>query len=166
MSDETFLELFGRQLHDLRFAEQHLGLQLDGVQRKRLDLRRQMDDLGTALQTYADVMATPAAAPRETAERDALESMVHQFAYWSDKAGGYWTGGLSALEEAFDVLGWDDPHPEPEARCDEPGCMGQITCGWPSANGYRRTCYDHSEYPRRDALAPAAASAELAGAEE
>ena len=75
--------------------------------------------------------------------RDALEGMVRQFAYWSDKAGGYCTGGLSALEDAFDALGWDDPYPAPSARCDEPGCMKQATCGSPSPTGYRWTCFDH-----------------------
>ena len=82
--------------------------------------------------------------------RDALEDMTRQFAHWSDGAGGLWTGGLSSLEEAFDVLGWSDPMPMPDMRCDEPGCMKQGTCGWPTRpggtgpnGGYRRTCYDH-----------------------
>jgi len=73
----------------------------------------------------------------------ALEDMVTQFAYWSEKSGGYWTGGLSALEEAFAILGWDDPHPAPGARCDEPGCMEQANCGTPTAKGYRHTCSKH-----------------------
>jgi len=76
-------------------------------------------------------------------QREALLSMVVHFAYWSEPAGGYMTGGLSALEEAFDVLGWDDPHPEPEARCDEPGCMAQATCGISTRDSYRRVCGDH-----------------------
>lgn len=83
--------------------------------------------------------------------RDALESMVRQFAYWSDSAGGYWTGGLSALEEAFEVLGWSDPQPAPEVRCDEPGCMKQSSCGWraPFPVRYRRTCGDHMDEHHR-----------------
>ena len=87
----------------------------------------------------------------DSRERLALEDMTRQFAYWSDVAGGLWTGGLSALEEAFDVLGWTDPMPMPEMRCDEPECMRQATCGWPTpagtsgsaATGYRRTCGEH-----------------------
>jgi len=75
--------------------------------------------------------------------RDCLEGMVRQFAYWSDSVGGYTTGGLSALEEAFELLGWDEPHPYPQSRCDEPGCMKQVSCGWPSPEGYRSTCFDH-----------------------
>lgn len=29
--------------------------------------------------------------------------------------------------------------------CDEPGCFYEISCGWPSENGYRRTCGEHYE---------------------
>jgi hypothetical protein len=36
---------------------------------------------------------------------EALDGMVRQFAYWSDTRGGYTTGGLSALEDAFDDWG-------------------------------------------------------------
>jgi len=27
--------------------------------------------------------------------------------------------------------------------CDEPDCFDYISCGWPSENGYRRTCGEH-----------------------
>jgi hypothetical protein len=27
--------------------------------------------------------------------------------------------------------------------CDEPGCTETVSCGWPSENGYRRTCGEH-----------------------
>lgn len=27
--------------------------------------------------------------------------------------------------------------------CDEPGCFNEISCGWPSENGYRTTCSEH-----------------------
>ncbi len=27
--------------------------------------------------------------------------------------------------------------------CDEPDCQKEANCGWPSPDGYRRTCYDH-----------------------
>ena len=75
--------------------------------------------------------------------RDALEGMVYQFAYWSDGIGGISCGGLSALEDAFVVLGWEDPMPVPSMCCDEPGCMKQGTMGTPVVGGYRRTCWDH-----------------------
>lgn len=43
----------------------------------------------------------------------------------------------------YHMLGWDDPHPIPDSRCDEPGCTQRVTCGWPSPSGYRRTCGHH-----------------------
>ena len=75
-------------------------------------------------------------------EREALESMVRQFAHWNDAVGGYTTGGFSALEDAFEVIGWDDPHPAPEARCYK--CKRQSTIGTPTAEGYRWSCSDHA----------------------
>lgn len=27
--------------------------------------------------------------------------------------------------------------------CDEPDCFDEVSCGWPSENGYRRTCGKH-----------------------
>ena len=71
-----------------------------------------------------------------------LVDMCCQFAFWSSK-GGHWTGGMSALEGAFGLLDWDDPHLAPECCCDEPGCKKQISCGTPSPDGYRNTCWGH-----------------------
>ncbi len=75
--------------------------------------------------------------------RGALIRMVRQFAHWSDDAGGYMTGGLSALQDAFEALRWSDPRPEPEDRCEEPGCMRQRSCGMPTPDGYRWLCGEH-----------------------
>lgn len=73
---------------------------------------------------------------------EALDSMVRQFGYSGN--GIRTTGGLSALEEAFDALGWDDPSPlDKEEMCDEPGCTEPTSCGFPTPNGYRRTCGKH-----------------------
>lgn len=76
---------------------------------------------------------------------DALEDMVHQFAYEGSKNGTatLHTGGLSALEHAFGVLGWDDPHPVPERGCEYPGCANIATCGTPTPDGYKRLCIEH-----------------------
>lgn len=30
--------------------------------------------------------------------------------------------------------------------CDESGCKEEATCGWPSKDGYRTTCYKHSSF--------------------
>lgn len=32
--------------------------------------------------------------------------------------------------------------------CDEPGCFEHANCGWPSDTGYRRTCYEHSNFEK------------------
>ena len=73
----------------------------------------------------------------------ALESMVWQFAYRSDH-GTLYTGGLSALEDAFEVLDWEDPHEvDPSNLCDEPGCRRFPTCGTLTPGGYRSTCSVH-----------------------
>lgn len=84
--------------------------------------------------------------------REALEDMVRQFAYTGIKHGGpvYHTGGLSALERAFDILGWEDPRPCPENKCQIRGCKALATCGRPTEEGdntaekrYIRCCGDH-----------------------
>lgn len=74
--------------------------------------------------------------------RYALADMVNQFAYVSH--GMRSTGGLSALELAFEALDLEDPHPISKYEtCDEPGCKEEATCGWPADIGYRRTCAKH-----------------------
>jgi len=75
--------------------------------------------------------------------RGALIGMVRQFGHWSDEAGGYMTGGLSALQDAFEALRWSDPRPEPEDRCEAPGCTKQRSSGMPTPDGYRWLCYEH-----------------------
>ena len=79
---------------------------------------------------------------------DALKHMVFQFGYRGVKNGKpmVWTGGLSALEEAFEVLGWDDPHYLPDAdgyTCEIVGCMKEPTCGMPWGDLYLSICSDH-----------------------
>lgn len=89
---------------------------------------------------------------QEAETRDALEDMARQFAYEGQKRGrpAYWTGGLSALERAFSVLGWDDPQPCPENKCQIKGCNAWASCGRPVEAGdrttekrYIRCCGDH-----------------------
>lgn len=33
--------------------------------------------------------------------------------------------------------------------CDEPGCDQDATCGFPTEDGYRRTCFEHSPFNER-----------------
>ena len=79
----------------------------------------------------------------------ALADMVYQFGYDAVKDGqpAIGTGGLSALEGAFEVLGWDDPYVIPEpVWCDapvEPRCPNRTTSGTPTPEGYKRFCPEH-----------------------
>ena len=63
------------------------------------------------------------ADPQSVALHEVLEDMVWQFGYRGvkNKRPVIHTGGLSALEAAFEVLGWEDPHYLPgEAKRNEP----------------------------------------------
>jgi hypothetical protein len=86
----------------------------------------------------------------------AVESLLYQFAFRCDGDPPIlWTGGLSALEEGFDALGWNDPKSVAELKCDEPGCVRVATCGWNDHERRRSTCSDHlgTHVPREpDAL--------------
>lgn len=83
----------------------------------------------------------------ESRIKEALEDMVYQFAYDSVKDGVpvLHSGGLSALEYAFEALGWSDPYPIPEQKCQIEGCSYRATCGIPTNNGYKRVCGEHYE---------------------
>ena len=62
------------------------------------------------------------------------------------------TGGLSTLEWAFRILGWNDPHPVPECECEVPGCHEHANCGTPTKDGYKRLCGKHfAELAREEA---------------
>ena len=64
------------------------------------------------------------------------------------------TGGLSTLERAFDILGWNDPHHVPECECEAPGCHEHANCGTPTKDGYKRLCGKHfAELAREEAEA-------------
>jgi hypothetical protein len=72
--------------------------------------------------------------------------MVNQFAYAGRAINGVstiWTGGLSALEGAFEALGYSDPQPMPHKQCNWMGCVEHSTCGVPSAKGYKWVCGKH-----------------------
>ena len=82
--------------------------------------------------------------------REALEEMVWQFAYKGVKNGKsvLHTGGLSALENAFEALGWSDPYYTGDLEgviCDVKGCAEFATSGgmnWHD-KGYWRLCHIH-----------------------
>ncbi|HSW63967.1 MAG TPA: hypothetical protein VLH56_11770 [Dissulfurispiraceae bacterium] len=93
-------------------------------------------------------MKTPKELAAENAElREALEGMLHQFAYFDD--GAFHTGGLSALEDGFAALGWGERHESPESCCQAAGCRKRATCGTPTATGeYRLLCGKHDREAR------------------
>jgi hypothetical protein len=82
--------------------------------------------------------------------KDALEGMVYQFAYkmngTKEHPASMFPGGLSALEHAFDVLGYQHVQPIPEMECVVLGCHRVATCGTPKGakNGqYLSCCGEH-----------------------
>lgn len=88
----------------------------------------------------------------ENRYKEALEGMVWQFGYRGvkNKKPVIHTAGLSALEHAFEVLGWDDPHYLPDAEgycCEVEGCVEPDTCGTPWGNSklYLRLCSNHCQ---------------------
>ena len=81
--------------------------------------------------------------------RDALTNMVWQFGYRGVKNRKpiIHTGGLSALEEAFEALGWEDPHYLPDAEgycCEVEGCVEPDVSGSHWGSLYLRLCRNHS----------------------
>jgi hypothetical protein len=82
--------------------------------------------------------------------KEALGDMVFQFGYRGVKNGKpvIHTAGLSALERAFEALGWDDPHylPEEGYTCEVVGCMEADTRGthWGDSKLYLYLCLQHS----------------------
>lgn len=89
--------------------------------------------------------------------KDALEDMVWQFAY---RRGGPYlsTGGLSALEHGFEVLGWEDPHEvaDGDHLCDVEGCYNFTVAqgGMWAETGYWMLCDEHSAEYRQGELQP------------
>lgn len=90
--------------------------------------------------------------------KSALESMIYQFGYHGVKDGKpcIGTGGLSALEEAFAVLQWDDPQfiPEQENTCEIEGCMEEPTSGQRWNELYLLLCHNHSYMLRNNSERP------------
>ena len=80
------------------------------------------------------------------------EDVAYQFGYYFPIKDILYisTGGLSTLERAFWILGWNDPHPVPECECEVPGCHEHATCGTPTKGGYRRVCGKHFAELYRD----------------
>lgn len=103
--------------------------------------------LGYSLDIIAEVLKqTKTVDAVEVADmREFAEDVAYQFGYYCQNGGRLHIthGGLSTLEWAFDILGWDNPHPVPECECEIEGCHEHATCGTPTADGYKRMCGKH-----------------------
>ena len=77
--------------------------------------------------------------------KEFAEDVVYQFGYYCQNGGRLHitNGGLSTLEWAFNILGWENPRPVPECECQIEGCHEHATCGTPTADGYKRVCGKH-----------------------
>lgn len=89
--------------------------------------------------------ALPACLEEIERLKESVLDMVIQFGYYSKVHGRLHitTGGLSALENAFSGLGWEDPHPYPQGECEYPKCHAHATCGTPTKDGYKHVCGEH-----------------------
>lgn len=103
--------------------------------------------VGDAVMDCTTVDAVPMDDMKEFAE-----DVVYQFGYYGQYNGRLHIGhgGLSTLEWAFDILGWDNPHPAPEFECEIDGCHEHATCGAPTSDGYKRMCGKHFAERRTD----------------
>ena len=119
-----------------------------------------IDKLAERLAAYEDTGLTPEQVEamkqeleKVKAERDEVisdfrsfaEDVAHQFGYHTQNNGRLTLthGGLSTLEWAFDILDWENPHPDPENECQYEGCHHYASCGTPTKDGYLRLCGHH-----------------------
>lgn len=89
--------------------------------------------------------------------RRALEEMVWQFAFRTVVKGraALSNGGLSALEDAFDVLGWPDPYfPVDPPVCDIEGCPDWQVAAIRWRGVYTQVCREHSAESRNPDVVP------------
>lgn len=77
--------------------------------------------------------------------REFAKDVAHQFGYHTQHNGrlALTHGGLSTLEWAFQILGWESPHPDPENECQYGGCHHYASCGTLTKDGYKRVCGHH-----------------------
>ena len=105
-----------------------------------------INDLVAKLCAYEDTGLEPEEI------KEFAEDVAYQFGYYFPIKDILYisTGGLSTLEWAFRILGWNDPHPVPECECEVPGCHEYATCGTPTKDGYKRVCGKHFAELYRD----------------
>ena len=129
-------------LDKLKYAEG----ERDAVTRHMIELEQDVCRLKSRLAAYEDT----GLEPKEI--KEFAEDVAYQFGYYFPIKDILYisTGGLSTLEWAFRILGWNDPHPVPECECEFPGCHEHATCGTPTKDGYKRVCGKHFAELHRD----------------
>lgn len=85
--------------------------------------------------------------------KDFALDVAYQFGYYCQCDGRLHLThrGLSVLERAFEILGWDNPHPVPKCECEFDACHEYATCGTPTKDGYKWVCGKHSRELEKEA---------------
>lgn len=98
--------------------------------------------------------------------REVVNDLVWQFGYRVVNKGrpSITSGGLSALEDAFDTLGWDDPHfldedEQKGATCEIAGCVEFRVAGARWDGLYVGLCSSHSSAQFKGEARPPAVKA-------
>ena len=136
-------------MEDLKALTECAECTWDYIDRLRMALSsacKQRDELKNRLSAYKDTGLEPEEI------KGFAEDVAYQFGYYFPIKDILYisTGGLSTLEWAFRILGWNDPHPVPECECEVPGCHEYATCGTPTKDGYKRVCGKHFAELYRD----------------
>ena len=146
-------------MEDLKALTENAECSWDYIDRLRMSLAsacKERDELKKRLSAYEGT------GPEPEEIKGFAEDVAYQFGYYFPIKDILYisTGGLSTLEWAFRILGWNDPHPVPECECEFPGCHEHATCGTPTKDGYKRVCGKHFAELYRDE-----SEAELKGGE-
>jgi DNA repair exonuclease SbcCD ATPase subunit len=115
----------------------------DGFRNGQAQVQAMLDEVMESNKKMAQDLATLKEAVTDLAV--CITDLLSMFAYRLDDPPRISTGGLSVLEDAFEILGYDDPHPIPERQCQFEGCTKTATSGTPTKNGYMRVCLKHFE---------------------
>ena len=109
------------------------------------------EDFRTMNQVIDDIPTVDAVEVADM--REFAEDVACQFGYYCQNGGRLHIthGGLSTLEWAFDILGWENPHPVPEYECEVDGCHEHATCGTPTKDGYKIVCGKHFSELQKEA---------------
>ena len=124
---------------------------INDLHRERLEYSGEyipLIDAANRLSDYEDTGLEPEGI------KEFAEDVAYQFGYYFPIKDMLYisTGGLSTLERAFDILGWNEPHHVPECECEVPGCHERANCGTPTKDGYKRVCGKHfAELTREEA---------------